>query len=97
MESKVLFNAVLTTAQETKSKIILDNAKSLNKILPFQKVIKVGAMVQEIKEGDIVLLETSRYKEPPYITIGDVDYLLVTDRDIKLIFEGEDIPKEFKE
>lgn len=63
---KPLFTGVLTTANKyettsTKNGIIISAKQTEGHIKEYQTVIKVGSSVREIKPGDIVLINPSRY------------------------------------
>lgn len=63
---KPLFTGVLTTANRyettsTKNGIIISAKQTEGQIKEYQTVVKVGSSVREIKPGDIVLINPSRY------------------------------------
>lgn len=63
---KPLFTGVLTTANKyettsTKNGIIVSANQTEGHIKEYQTVVKVGSSVREIKPGDIVLINPSRY------------------------------------
>lgn len=63
---KPLFTGVLTTANKyettsTKNGIIVSAKQTKGHIKEYQTVVKVGSSVREIKPGDIVLINPSRY------------------------------------
>lgn len=63
---KPLFTGVLTTANRyettsTKNGIIISAKQTEGQIKEYQTVVKVGSSVREIKSGDIVLINPSRY------------------------------------
>lgn len=63
---KPLFTGVLTTANRyettsTKNGIIVSAKQTEGHIKEYQTVVKVGSSVREIKPGDIVLINPSRY------------------------------------
>ena len=63
---KPLFTGVLTTATKyettsTKNGIIISAKQTEGHIKEYQTVVKVGSSVREIKPGDIVLINPSRY------------------------------------
>lgn len=63
---KPLFTGVLTTANKyettsTKNGIIISAKQTEGQIKEYQTVVKVGSSVREIKPGDIVLINPSRY------------------------------------
>lgn len=63
---KPLFTGVLTTANRyettsTKNGIIVSAKQTEGQIKEYQTVVKVGSSVREIKPGDIVLINPSRY------------------------------------
>lgn len=63
---KPLFTGILTTANKyettsTKNGIIVSAKQTEGHIKEYQTVVKVGSSVREIKPGDIVLINPSRY------------------------------------
>ena len=63
---KPLFTGVLITANKyettsTKNGIIISAKQTEGHIKEYQTVVKVGSSVREIKPGDIVLINPSRY------------------------------------
>ena len=63
---KPLFTGVLTTSNKyettsTKNGIIVSAKQTEGHIKEYQTVVKVGSSVREIKPGDIVLINPSRY------------------------------------
>lgn len=92
---KVLFNSVLTTANGKETKVILKDEQMGLNIYPYQEVLQVGASVQEIKPGDIVHIKTENFKESPSIEIDGKLYLLISERDIKFIYEKEELESLF--
>lgn len=67
-EIRPLFTGVVTTATRyvgnqfaDKGSLIIDTRKLAGTMNPFQKVIAVGTMVKDVKEGDIVRINFSRY------------------------------------
>lgn len=63
---KPLFTGVLTTANKyettsTKNGIIISAKQTEGHIKEYQTVVKVGSSVREIKPGDTVLINPSRY------------------------------------
>ena len=63
---KPLFTGVLTTANKyettsTKNGIIISAKQTEGHIKEYQTVVKVGSSVREIKPGDVVLINPSRY------------------------------------
>lgn len=63
---KPLFTGVLTTANKyettsTKNGIIVSAKQTEGHIKEYQTVVKVGSSVRDIKPGDIVLINPSRY------------------------------------
>lgn len=63
---KPLFTGVLTTANKyettsTKNGIIVSAKQTEGHIKEYQTVVKIGSSVREIKPGDIVLINPSRY------------------------------------
>ena len=66
-----LFTGVVTTAMtykqdQTTSKggLLFDTSKMKGDLNNFQRVIAVGTMVRDVKEGDIVFLNLKRYAIP---------------------------------
>lgn len=63
------FNGVITTATKyvgdqyaDKGSLILDTRRQSGTLNLFQRVVSVGPMVHDIKEGDVVKLNLKRYK-----------------------------------
>ena len=68
---KPLFTGILTTANKyettsTKNGIIISAKQTEGHIKEYQTVVKVGSSVREIKPGDIVLINPSRYLRKKY-------------------------------
>ena len=62
---KLLYNQVITTADEyeedLKSGTIIDTKHTKGTLKEYQKVVAVGPMVRDIKEGDLVMINPKRY------------------------------------
>lgn len=117
-----LFTGVITTAMKyvgqqmtKKGSLILDTRKMDGSLNPYQTVYAVGGTVRDIKEGDVVKINFSRYAkarhtpgaideaenkqfdnlswdyEIPVITINDVQYLFIQDRDIEYVVTEYDV------
>ena len=111
-----LFTGVITTARRyvgeqsvKKGSLIIDTRKLDGTMNPYQTVYSVGGTVRDVKEGDVVKINFSRYAkakhtpgaideaenvqsdnlgwtyEIPFITINDVEYLFIQDRDIEYV------------
>lgn len=68
---KPLFTGVVTTAttykedqKTTKGGLVFDTSKMRGDLNNFQRVVAVGTMVRDLKEGDIVFLNLKRYAIP---------------------------------
>lgn len=117
-----LFTGVITTAMKyvgqqmaKKGSVIIDTRKLDGSLNPYQTVYAVGGTVRDIKEGDVVKINFSRYAkarhtpgaideaenkqfdnlswdyEIPIITINDVQYLFIQDRDIEYVVTEYDV------
>ena len=117
-----LFTGVITTANRyvgmqtaKKGSLILDTRKMDGSLNPYQRVYSVGGTVRDVKEGDIVKINFSRYAkakhtpgaideaenkqfdnvsfdyEIPVITIEDIQYLFLQDRDIEYVVEEYEV------
>lgn len=114
---KPLFTTVITTmhkyaVDETCGGVLI--SKQLKgAIKEYQTVVAIGTTVRDIKVGDTVMIDPSRYavmkhkegslkdgiiKDNPVIKynfdtveINGKTYLILQDRDIKFIFEGEEV------
>lgn len=65
---KPMFTGIVTTATKyvgdqfaDKGKLLLDTRKLAGSINPYQRVVAVGNMVSDLKEGDIVCINFKRY------------------------------------
>lgn len=62
---KPMFNRIITTMdtyeKDQYNGAILDTTKQKGSIKEYQKVISVGTTVRDIKEGDIVCIDPTRY------------------------------------
>lgn len=62
-----LFTGIVTTAtkyvgeQTTSGGLIVDTRKMDGSLNPYQRVVSVGSMVHDLKEGDIVKINFKRY------------------------------------
>ena len=69
-----MFTGVVTTATrfvgdqhyKTESGILYDTRKMDGMMNPLQRVVSVGNMVKDLKEGDIVCIDFSRYAIPDH-------------------------------
>ena len=117
-----LFTGVIVTAKKyvgeqaaKKGGLIIDTRKMDGRLNPYQTVVSVGSTVRDVKEGDVVKINFSRYAlaqhrpgkvdaaenvqdddvnwvyEIPKITIEDVDYLFIQDRDIEYVVEEYEV------
>lgn len=94
---KPVSNHIVTTMEiyseaEVKSITGLVDASKLNTIKEYQKVIAVGPYVKDIKEGDIVRINPSRYIQILHKQgrLSDIDKKTVTDE----MHSAVDIPRE---
>lgn len=68
-----LFTGVVTTAQvytdeiKTAGGLLVDTTKLAGTINPYQQVIAVGSMCKDVKEGDVVKLNFSRYLQVKHV------------------------------
>ena len=84
---KPLFDGVVTTAMkyvgdqfEEKSKnLIIDTRKLDGSLNPYQRVIAVGDMVRNVKEGDIIMLNFDRYLSVKHLP-GRIEDNIETDK-----------------
>lgn len=65
-EVKPLFTSIITTANkyeetETINGILIDSKKAVGTLKEYQTVISIGNAVREVKPGDVVLIDPSRY------------------------------------
>lgn len=73
-----LFTGVVTTATKyigevtTAGGLILDTRKMDGSLNPYQRVVAVGSMVKDVKEGDIVKLNMKRYEKAQHLP-GAID------------------------
>lgn len=74
-----LFTGVITTAKRyvgeqyaKKNSLILDTRKMDGSLNPYQTVVSVGGTVRDVKEGDIVKINFSRYAKAKH-TPGAID------------------------
>lgn len=63
---KPMFNSIIVTARkytidETKDKLIVEANKTAGNLKEYQEVIAVGTTVRDIKVGDLVLINPTRY------------------------------------
>ena len=63
---KPMFNSLITTMDEYDSPVytaggIIDGSKKTGAVKEYQKVIEVGPMVRDIKVGDVVCINPSRF------------------------------------
>ena len=117
-----LFTGVIVTAKKyvgeqaaKKGGLIIDTRKMDGRLNPYQTVVSIGSTVRDVKEGDVVKINFSRYAlaqhrpgkvdaaenvqdddvnwvyEIPKITIEDVDYLFIQDRDIEYVVEEYEV------
>ena len=67
-----LFTGVITTARTYQGELILgsgiiDATKLGGTLNPYQQVVEVGAMVKDVKPGDIVYLNFNRYLQTKHV------------------------------
>lgn len=62
---KPVYTRLLTTAdryqEDQTDGVIIDTNKLEGRYKEYQKVVKVGSSVREVKEGDMILIDPSRY------------------------------------
>lgn len=75
---KPLFTGIVTTAQKyvgevtTAGGILLDTTRMEGSLNPYQRVISVGDMNKDIKEGDIIKINFKRYAKAQHLP-GAID------------------------
>lgn len=73
-----LFTGILTTANTyvgettTSGGIIVDTTKMAGSLNPYQTVVAVGAMVKDVKPGDVVKINVKRYVKARHVP-GAID------------------------
>lgn len=94
LKGKVLYNSVYTTVNKKKSKIILSESDGTDgHVLPYQEVVKVGPHVENIKEGDIVLINIDKFQNKlPGVEINNNIFLAITERDVMYVYDESEIP-----
>lgn len=67
---KPIYTKIITTAEkyskDEKTGVLLDADKLEGRYKQYQKVVRIGSSVREVKEGDIVLIDPSRYIKRKY-------------------------------
>lgn len=62
---KPMFNRIITTMdiyeEDQYSGVVLDTTKQKGSLKEYQKVLSIGTSVRDIKEGDIVCIDPTRY------------------------------------
>ena len=65
-----VYTRIITTAnrytENQKNGVILDAKKLEGRYKEYQTVVKVGSSVREVKEGDVILIDPSRYMKRKY-------------------------------
>ena len=115
---KPVYTRLLTTAEryqeDQTNGVLLDANKLEGRYKEYQKVVRVGSSVREVSEGDMVLIDPSRYMKRkfsenslredfvdnpiveiniPTVTMNDVDYFMIEERDIAYIIKDyEELP-----
>lgn len=115
---KPVYTRIITTANKYESSQKTGNLLDVNKLegryKEYQTVVRVGSSVREVKEGDVILIDPSRYMKRqfsdnslredfvenpivsidiPTITMDDIDYFMIEERDIAYIIEeSEEVP-----
>lgn len=60
-----MFNHLITTMdtykEDAKHGSIIDTSKLAGSLKEYQKVVAVGSMVREVKEGDLIMINPARY------------------------------------
>lgn len=68
-----VYTRLITTAnrytESQKNGVLLDASKLEGRYKEYQTVVKVGSSVREVKEGEVVLIDPSRYMKRKYMTI----------------------------
>lgn len=114
-----LYTSIITTANKYKEAqtigTMFDAKKLEGSYKEYQTVISIGSSVREVKVGDVVLIDPSRYikrkfsdnslredfvENPvveiniPTVTMDDVDYFMIEERDIAYVIEDyEEVPE----
>lgn len=77
--ARPLFTGVITTAKKyvgeqtaRKGGVIIDTRKMDGSLNPYQTVVSVGGTVRDVKEGEIVKINFSRYQVVKHVP-GEVD------------------------
>lgn len=65
-----VYTRIITTANrykaDQKTGVLLDASKLEGRYKEYQTVVKVGSSVREVKEGDVILIDPSRYMKRKY-------------------------------
>lgn len=68
-----LFTGIITTAKKyvgevtTSGGLIIDTTRMEGSLNPYQTVVSVGAMVKDIKDGDVVKINFKRYAKAKHV------------------------------
>lgn len=94
LKGKALFNSIYTTVNKKKSKIILGDGDGADgHVLPYQEVVKVGPHVENIKEGDIILINIDKFQNKlPGVEINNNIFLAITERDVMYVYDKSEAP-----
>lgn len=97
---KPMFDSIVTTMDKyeddtTNASGIIDTTKQKGTIKEFQKVVSVGSVVREVKEGDIVCINPAAYAKKKYndgsMKDGIIDTNVVLSYEFNII-ELDDVP-----
>lgn len=70
LKAKPLFTGVITTCNQWEmdgeSDGLIDTEKSSGIVKPHQTVVAVGSSARNVKEGDVVIIDPSRFMEKKY-------------------------------
>lgn len=102
---KLLFNRLLTTANIYEEDVIEDGVIMSHKgeLKPYQEVLELGSTVRNVKVGDVIMVDPSRYEKKQYdensmkngvidhnVTIGyEFDIIEVDDKACLLLFDSD--------
>lgn len=97
---KPMFDSIVTTMDKyeddtTNASGIIDTTKQKGTIKEFQKVVSVGSVVREVKEGDIVCINPSAYAKKKYSDGSMKDGIIDTNVTLSYefnIIELDDVP-----
>lgn len=99
-----VFTGVLTTTDKYENDVVVNGIiqNTAGKVKEYQKVVAVGNMVRNVKEGDLVVIDPSRYSKKRYddnslredivdnpIVSIDIPIVTMDDKDYFLIQEND--------